>query len=116
MSTLTDQAAKDLALLSIAWATAKTQQLETENGTASSGPVDDMQIDVERAYWACARHGATVDQFIAQPQSSVPVVLSPPTATTLAPRHKTCVIPLTHRVIPQSRARGIMNEWSLYED
>lgn len=65
MSTLTDQAAKDLALLSIAWATAKTQQLETENGTASSGTVEDMQIEVERAYWACAVAKAEADLYVA---------------------------------------------------
>ncbi len=65
MSTLTDQSAKDLALLSVAWATAKSQQLEVENGTASSGPVEDMQLDVERAYWACAVAKAEADLYIA---------------------------------------------------
>ena len=63
--TLTDQTSRDLALLSIAWATAKSQQLEVENGTASSGPVEDMQLDVERAYWACAVAKAEADLYIA---------------------------------------------------
>lgn len=63
--TLTETNERNLALLAMAWASAKTQQLETENGTASSGPIEDMHIDVERAYWACAVAKAEADLYVA---------------------------------------------------